>query len=179
MCEDLKHLLERMKQPIKVLFLDIDGVLNNQDFFDAKADADGKFLLNVMSGEDMIDPKNIAVLNKFLEETDAYIVISSTWRRMFKRIEINDALISGGFKYPQKVIGMTPVKFSHCQRSTEIQLWLEDNYRYEVTGFAVVDDNHLGIFPSPVSKHLVLTKFCHGLLDEHVPLLKEKLELPF
>lgn len=162
----------------KILFLDIDGVLNNADFFDRQVLSDGQHLVNVTGGHDMIDPENVAFLNQFLEESDAFVVISSTWRRHFKRVEILDALTKGGFKHPKRVIGMTPVKFSHMERAGEIALWLDENGD-DVDGFAVVDDNPLDFHESFVTHRLVLTEFVRGMREEHVGLLYEKLTLPY
>lgn len=166
--------LARLDKMRKILFLDIDGVLNNQDYLDSKS-IDGQLLIEV-SASNMIDPANVDVLNDLIDQSDADIVISSNWRHYKKRVEIVEALVANGFKFPRKVVGMTPLKISSMSRSMEIMMWLDQNGK-NVDGFAVVDDNHLELPAGKISEHLVLTEFCQGLIDKHVPLLIEKMNI--
>jgi HAD domain in Swiss Army Knife RNA repair proteins len=64
-----------MLPKIKIIFLDIDGVMNSQRFY-----------TNSIKGNrrdeygDLFDPLSASLLNKLIKETGAKIVISSTWR---------------------------------------------------------------------------------------------------
>lgn len=64
---------------MKIIFLDIDGVLNHEDFYRERFEKrydDGA----IEHPYSEIDPKTVQRLNKIIEETGANIVISSTWR---------------------------------------------------------------------------------------------------
>ena len=59
----------------KIVFLDIDGVLNSEEWFDKCFNSD------YICDSD-IDPDAINRLIKFLDDTNAKIVLSSSWRRL-------------------------------------------------------------------------------------------------
>ena len=62
----------------KIIFLDIDGVLNHEKWYD-------KTVGNANIGyQGDIDPVSISLINQIIEETDAKVIISSTWRFDFK-----------------------------------------------------------------------------------------------
>ena len=75
----------------KIIFLDIDGVLNSESYFK-----------NKIAG--VIDPECVRRLNRIIKETDADIVISSSWKLSPSSVyaEFNDVGIEGN------IIGMTP-----------------------------------------------------------------------
>lgn len=62
----------------KYLFLDIDGVLNHDDWF--KSEHYRKHQENWKKS--MFDPECVARVNKILEATEARLVVSSSWRTM-------------------------------------------------------------------------------------------------
>jgi len=143
---------------MKIIFLDIDGVLNSSNFLYKKnKKKNGERALN------QIDPKTIKLLNKIIEITNAKIVISSAWRILYSVEEITRFL-----KYHKlvgEIIDETPKGISG-KRGDEIQDWLNHNTKkYNIESFAIIDDNsdmvHL--------KHkLIQTKFETGLLKEHI-----------
>ena len=59
-----------MSVPRKVIFLDIDGVMNSVN----TRPQDPRGLI------DFLDPRNVSVLNAIVEATGAVVVVSSTWR---------------------------------------------------------------------------------------------------
>lgn len=122
---------------MKIIFLDIDGVLNHQRFFKERFDArkqdkllekkDGKLVKKseIDFYAEEIDPESVENLNELIENTGAKVVISSTWR-LGKGIEELQAILEKkGFK--GEIIGKTPVGCGCCQRGNEIHQWLEDN----------------------------------------------------
>ena len=122
---------------MKIIFLDIDGVLNHQRFFKERFDAkkqdkllekkDGKLSIKLKADfyAEEIDPKSVENLNELIENTGAKVVISSTWR-LGTEIETLQAILEKrGFV--GEVIGKTPVGCGCCQRGNEIHKWLEDN----------------------------------------------------
>lgn len=63
---------------MKYLFLDIDGVLNHEDWYVNKVKAYKK--IHVHWWEDCFDPECVKRLNQILDETGARLVVSSSWR---------------------------------------------------------------------------------------------------
>ena len=59
---------------MKIIFLDIDGVLNSDEYFDKIKN------LNINGIENDIDIRKIILLKKSLDETGAKIVLTSSWR---------------------------------------------------------------------------------------------------
>lgn len=141
---------------MKIIFLDIDGVLNNEIHFILKSEEDryerdGYPLCHLCSS-------NIKWLNYLIEKTEAKIVISSTWRKGKSVEEIAGYLVKKGFKYPKNIIDKTPSLFIGNEvksgsgytipRGCEIQCWIEYNkkllnYEYEshFHKYIILDDD--------------------------------------
>ena len=138
---------------MKVIFLDIDGVLNSWAWTDKEGERES------FPGWNKVDPEACARLNRIVEATGAKVVISSTWRKALRLSEIRGVLAKCGAKVD--VIGATPVLWK--PRGLEIQSWLDGPD--DVEAFVILDDDadmeHL------VGK-LVQTSCATGLMDEHV-----------
>jgi hypothetical protein len=109
---------------MKVLFLDIDGVLNTPKLI-------RKF------GFDFIDDILVALVARIVKETEAKIVLSSTWRLedKDKRLVIK-ALANHGL-YIHDYTPHIKTEGTWTERRVEIQTWLDQN---TVTKFAIIDD---------------------------------------
>ena len=59
---------------MKVIFLDIDGVLNSAKYFDRIKN------LEITEIEEQIDIKKVELLKKAVDETGAKVALSSSWR---------------------------------------------------------------------------------------------------
>ena len=123
---------------MKVIFLDIDGVLNS------------------WSTNYRITTQKLQLLNKIIENTDAKIVISSSWRVGSKDVEdflrnnfkkddfrldsfnnvTNDECITNIF-YNDNIIGLTDT--SGPSRGDEIQRWLDTHDNIE--SYVILDDD--------------------------------------
>lgn len=112
----------------KLIFLDIDGVLNSQQWFIEKCPT---------SLRDHIDPKKVKLLAEIIKDTDAEIVISSTWRVEHYSL-ILEILKSMNFD-TSKIIGKTPLS-NTGHRGTEIQAWISEFVKEEFT-FVIIDDS--------------------------------------
>lgn len=128
----------------RIIFLDIDGVLNSQHYFRERKKDNRSFPI------DDLDPKAIEMLNSLIENTKAKIVISSSWRLLNSRKDkIAEYLSEVGFKYPEAVIGITPdlhIKGmnSSIPRGCEIREWLYLNYGYDYDQkmkYVIIDDD--------------------------------------
>lgn len=123
----------------KILFLDIDGVLNCSECFDRHRkewEADGK--PSEHKWWNMLEPLHIEHLNHITDETGAEIVISSSWRGSPKT---HDELIGAGVT--GKIIGDTGRCCSGI-RGVEINNWINKNVPYKERDqfqYAILDDD--------------------------------------
>lgn len=145
---------------MKIVLLDFDGVLNDSNWLRS---------LEERSWIGMIDPSKVELLNQIIKETEAKIVVSSSWRIQNSTEQLQDMLDRCGFN--GEVIGCTPAKLSNCFRGNEIQWWL--NKHPEVEKFVILDDESDMLH---LKDHLVQTSFglnegengVGGLKQEHV-----------
>lgn len=141
---------------VKVIFLDIDGVLVNREMLMKQSERHA-------SGH----PDCVAALNKIVEATQAKIVISSVWRAMGVQ-KMRALLRDWGVK--ASVIDCTPQLDSFAnvdsfanglwvsvQRGQEIQAWLDKN---KAEAFVIIDDDSDMVH---LKDKLVQTKFETGL----------------
>lgn len=126
----------------KVLFLDIDGVLNCQQTF------------LTQNRHDAIEPTMVHELNRVIDATRCKVVISSSWRILWQFDELKEKLLQ--FSVRDAIIDVTP---RLGRRDEEIQAWLDKHP--QVTKFAVVDDDSHDL--TAVSNFLVKTQFSTGL----------------
>jgi hypothetical protein len=91
----------------KIIFLDIDGVLATPDFL-----KDGQWALN---------PEKQELLGKVILETDAEIVLSSSWRYSTLE-ETKKHMESEGFLFNNKLIGVTIRAYQWLEKGTGIHL---------------------------------------------------------
>jgi hypothetical protein len=133
---------------VSILFLDVDGVLNNR-----------RTRQVTECGCTGVDGVNVKHLQRILKETGCAIVVSSTWRRWPELMRELWAKL--GAETEARCLGFTPVMDS-CDRGIEIQKWLNDNeYRDQ---FVIVDDDSDMVHLAP---YLVKTDNNHGLTGEN------------
>jgi hypothetical protein len=162
------------KRIMKVIFLDMDGVLNNRQFLVS--------LGNPRSYEhdwliDSCDNEAVKRLNSIVEATGAKVVISSSWRLMRGKDSMQNILNASGFK--GEVIGCTPTRYDlqdakkEEKRGTYIKKWISDqktykpNELFELEAFAILDDLDPSNFEGLEEYH-VHTSYESGLLDNHI-----------
>ncbi len=144
---------------MKVIFLDVDGVLNSLEFL-APIQQGARRL----EDHEWFDPAAVARLNRIVEATGADCVLSSTWRILHRMPDMRGFLKGAGFT--GRLIDKTPG--GGGQRGPQIQQWLDDTAaigRHEVESFVILDDDSDMAHLLP---HLVQTSFGDGLQDEHV-----------
>lgn len=142
---------------MKVLFLDIDGVLNSAKVLEEKG------------RHDAIDHDMVEQINRVTTTTGCSIVISSSWRWLWSLGELKAILRQHGLH--DVVIGATQTKPRLERRDEEILAWLAQHP--EVKQFAVVDDDSFDL--TAVADRLVHTSFITGTLPEHADRLIELL----
>ncbi len=138
---------------MKVVFLDIDGVLNSVDWMIKSA---GTFDNN------QIDPDTVVRLNQITDTTGAKIVVSSVWRVLPTFDQLQRMLKAYGIT--AEVIDATPENVASGEGSRELEIlaWLSSN---EVDQFLIIDDEGM----DKLKAHHVKTDTQSGLLDLHVP----------
>ena len=113
---------------MKIIFLDIDGVLNSEKWYKERFD---KKLYPNLEGYPLceFDPLTIEQLNLLTDKTNAKIVISSTWRMGRTIDELKKLFEEVGIK--GEIIGITPhLTFSdghRVDRGNEIKRWIDLN----------------------------------------------------
>ena len=140
----------------KILFLDIDGVLNSDAFADYMLEEDNVDIFN----EDMLDERAIVQLKKIVVTTGAEIVLSSSWR-WYKdtRDKVHQQLRAKDIDF----IDTTPREINiTMNRGMEIKAWLDEHP--EVERFVILDDDDLRI--EEYLPYHVKTTFKYGLTRE-------------
>ena len=148
---------------MKVIFLDIDGVLN-----------DKKCRARAPSGCRGVADAKLKLLREIVLRTDAKLVLTSSWKKYWKKEEATDPdmlyLMKKLKRFGLSIYDKTEDTF-WAERGKGIHLWLTDHR--DTTAWVVLDDE---VFPDyetyKISKHLVKTEFLHGrdggLQEEHI-----------
>ena len=119
---------------MKIIFLDIDGVMNHQLFYKEEKEKNIDYSKETSQEYDsrQFDPRCMELLNHIIEKTGAKVVVSSSWRSGRTVEDLQDLLQGVGFK--GEVIGKTPHLFfankdydKSVPRGCEIKAWLETN----------------------------------------------------
>ena len=136
----------------KIIFLDIDGVLNSERSFVGGAYREREYHDHFKDGtvDDpywlkitrcTIDPIACDLVNRVLRECDAYIVMSSTHRQHFpddgRKLENLQNYLAALGVDGHRLIGWTPRLGT--PRGIEIKYWLDKNPGWE--RFVIVDDD--------------------------------------
>lgn len=139
---------------MKIIFLDIDGVLNN---------------LNDKLGIYPINQDCVKCFNKLIQETKANIVLISSWRYMIMRGDMKlkgfeTMLRTHGVNCYQRFIGLTPPDDVIEERNDQVEFWLM-NTNYKVDQFVILDDQEP--FPS-FPNNFIKTNWQFGLTEKDV-----------
>jgi hypothetical protein len=130
---------------MKIIFLDFDGVLNNDPFLDdVLRKENANHCLDIAAHKQII-PEKVELVNEIIAKTNAKIVISSTWRQLhdidFLRNLLKDMGLIG------EIIGTTPIKRvdTNCfwpnspftSRGDEINEWMKGK---KIDSYVILDD---------------------------------------
>lgn len=125
---------------MKVVFLDIDGVLWTGNSAEYQFEKLGK----PASGKSVVfDDTAVSNLQKLIEQTGAKIVVSSTWRFNQTVNSMQNTLAERGLKC--EVVGLTPDGekinglYRAVPRGNEIKQWLDPHT--EVEKYLIIDDD--------------------------------------
>ena len=128
---------------MKVLFLDIDGVVNKQENFDRSKDP----------GPYPIDSYCAFLVGRIQLQTGCEVVLSSSWRHHPEGVQnVSERVV--------RLLDKTP--YLPGIRGDEVQAWL-DKYP-EFDKYAILDDDmDFYVYQAP---HFFKTRFEDGLTDE-------------
>lgn len=135
---------------MNVVFLDIDGVLNNLGS-----------VIGLGNPSKFFDPVSVALVERLCREGDAKIVISSSWRigKIYRLID--EMTKCGAGRLREYIIGETP-NLPGMRRGDEIARYL-DEHAAEVASYVILDDDSDMLEHQP----LVQTTFEDGFRYRH------------
>ncbi|GFP75531.1 HAD domain-containing protein [Clostridium fungisolvens] len=155
---------------MKILFLDIDGVLNSRFWSDAneREISEGKF----------IDSEKVMLLSRIIDETDAKIVLHSGWRFWFddnlnplrdEAVYFAEILKGHNLFIYDKTPDLTTEEIRKSKKfslvkAREILLWL--NKYDSIEEYLVLDDLYLN--NQEIEAHQIKTDADIGLTEEIV-----------
>ena len=136
----------------KLIFLDVDGVLNSVEYaIKTRHNRGGTWVL---------DPAAVLRLQSIVRATEASVVLSSTWRRIYTLDEFRHLLWIAGFNDPIPVIDKTPTLEFKTLRGQEVEAWRIANKH--VGKYICIDDDS-DYLPS---QRLVQTNSEYGLTED-------------
>ena len=148
---------------MKIIFLDIDGVLNNvrtQEMFEDYI---------------FISDDKILLLKELIDKTGAKVVLSSSWRKGWRFKDTNprcaneDVRLFNALELKLKEYGITLISYTghFWNRGKEIEDWLNNWNGEKIESFVILDDMDSAEF-APNSDRLVQTDISTGLTEEKV-----------
>ena len=152
---------------MKVLFLDIDGVLNSVQYFKSKKynKTKGNYLCD-------IDTDKLPLIQEIIEKTHCKVVLSSSWRYFWNNPKFIKALkqLKNEFK-KHKIVIFDITGFEHKEdnsewfgRQLQIRNWLQN---HTVEKFCILDDDTYDL--QLLKDNLVNPSFYEGgIKNEHV-----------
>ena len=149
---------------MKILFLDIDGVLNSREY-------DRRRNWNEQTD---IDETRLPLVKEIIDKTGAKIVLISTWRNHWDRDESlcdeDGMYINRLFsKYGLAIYDKTQDLGLLSKRKDEVKTWLAE-HKSEIESFVILDDYRFGW--DDLSDFYIHTNpnYGLGLEEEHVAL---------
>ena len=125
---------------MKIIFLDVDGVLNSDEYFDKIKN------LDIQGIERDIDVEKIKLLKKAIDATGAEVVLSSSWRYTRNAQYLKELLSKYGI-----YVDSTP--YIQNERGLEIRKWLSEHQ--DVEDFVILDDEIFESYDEELMKKLV------------------------
>ena len=143
---------------MKIIFLDFDGVMDTE-YYDHILSEAGKPISDEYGL--LFDPECVKNLKYIIDNTDADIVVSSTWKDDMSYKEILDMWKYRGL--PGFVTDVTPTTAQH-NRGDEIDAWLKECH--EECNYVIIDDLDAGNFNEHQIPRLLIVNPIFGL-DEY------------
>lgn len=132
---------------MKIIFLDVDGVLNSDEYIDKTKK------LNIQGIEKNVDVEKIKLLKKAVDETGAKVVLSSSYRYTMDAPYLIELLASYGI-----YVDSTP--YIQNERGLEIKEYMAQFPDLE--DYVIVDDELFPSFDEELLKHFVKISYGNG-----------------
>ena len=152
---------------MKIIFLDVDGVLNCQN---SKSNCYG-----IMG----IDDDKVIRLRKIVECTDAKIVLISTWKTNWQKLHKDEQGYMADYLdrklKRQRLAIMDKTDDYIAMRGEGIDQWLKGR---NVESFVILDDEEFDYAKTGIIDRLIKTEFYNdngGLQEEHIQIAINKL----
>lgn len=156
---------------MKIIFLDIDGVFNSEDYGNSEF-----YLISTAGLSDAeimlthhhhhLDPLAIKTFNDLVKRSGAEVVLSSTWRGRYSPEVMTQMLKERGAEFEIKA--STPKLFGKMSeripRGKEIAAYLR-GLEVQPESFVILDDHDDML---QLKKYLVQTSMKHGLTTDDV-----------
>lgn len=132
---------------MKVIFLDIDGVLNSMDWYKRRTRVKSKTWDEYHAQE--FDPVALALIKRVINETGAKVVLSSTWRLSKEGVKFIKSIGIDILDCTPHLPRPTNTSVEYCERGKEIKAWIEKNIedRGEVVDRYVIIDDDTDMLP--------------------------------
>jgi len=140
----------------KIIFLDIDGVLNSNDWYVRRQN---EYEMDAVENQYPFyefDPKAINRLNEIIKSTGAKVVVSSTWRLGRSVEELQTILNMVGFigEVIDKTAHFSSIDGYTVPRGCEIEAWL-DKKGFQRINWSI-EKQQMYIDKSPVKNYIIL-----------------------
>lgn len=133
---------------MKVIFLDKDGVLNSDEYFDKIKG------LNIKGVESDVDIEKVQLLKNAVDTTGAKVVVTAS-----ARYTINGQLLIQLLRKYQILVDLTP--FINNERGIEIKQWLSEHP--ETEDFIILDDEIFDSYDEELMKKLIKVSNGNGI----------------
>jgi len=170
---------------MKVIFLDVEGVLNTRETYERAYRLYGHTTMIDLE----LDMFRLGYLKQIIDETDAKIVLSSSFRHFF--VKENDKVLPTSLKgkrlydnfkrYGLEIYDTTPITMGN--REEQIKEWLLN--RDDVESFVIIDDDvnnfdelYSNLIQTSTMRRNYLTSFMKesiGLCERHIPEVVDRL----
>lgn len=125
---------------MKVIFLDVDGVLNSDDYLKKVKK------LNYTGIQREVDVEKIKLLKKAIEETGAKTVLISSWRYTQNAQNLKELLANFDI-----FVDVTP--YIQNKRGLEIKQWLSEHQ--DIEDFVILDDEIFSSYDEELINKLI------------------------
>lgn len=157
----------------------MDGVVNSRLWLTFLTTAKGKLYTkdiqqktkqrDLLFYSRQIDPDCAKLVAQLIKETDAKVVVSSSWRLPVRRFDPTFFYqifeISGNSLPENCIIGCTPDTTDNC-RGQEIQQWLEQSQHLDIKNWIILDDDKDMLPDQPLFKTNSMTGITKSIFEQ-------------